>query len=57
MLSNNKQAVAYAHVQEAIDNWDGLLNVIWDFMLPEDTACVKAIGEHMAKAKEILDAG
>lgn len=57
MLSNNKQAVAYAHVQEAIDNWDGLLNVIWDFMLPEETPIVEAIGEHMAKAKEILDAG
>lgn len=56
MLSNDKQAVAYAHVQEAIDNWDSLLNVLYDTFLPEDMSYVKAIGLHMERAKGVLDA-
>ena len=57
MLDDDKQAVAYAHVQEALDNWDSLLNVLYDTFLTEDMPSVKAIGLHMKRAKEALDAG
>jgi hypothetical protein len=56
MLDDDSQADAYAHVQEAIDNWDSLLNVLFDTFLPEDIPHVKAIGLHMEKAKDVLNA-
>lgn len=55
MLNDDQQATAYAHVQEAIDNWESLLNVLYDTFLVEDLNSVKAIGLHMNKAKEMLD--
>jgi hypothetical protein len=50
-----KVAAAYAHIGEAIDNWDSLLNVIYDTMLREDMKYVRAIGSHMEKAKKELE--
>ena len=55
MLDDDKQAVAYAHVQEAIDNWESVLNVLYDTLLTEDIPSVKALGSHLVKAKEVLD--
>jgi hypothetical protein len=55
MLSDDKQATAYAHVCTAIDDWDALLNTIWDALLPEDEHIVKSIGDQLHKAKEVLD--
>ena len=55
MLDDDKQAVAYAHVQEAIDNWESVLNVLYDTLLTEDIPNVKALGSHLVKAKEVLD--
>jgi len=55
MLDNNNQAIAYAHIQEAIDNWDSLLNILYDTFLDEDMQYVTAVGKHMEDAKKILE--
>jgi len=35
-MTDENTAIAYAHVCEAIDNWDSLLNIIYDTLLEED---------------------
>ena len=55
MLDDDKQAVAYAHVQEAIDNWVSLLNVLYDTLLTEDMPSVKALGSQLERAKKVLE--
>jgi len=54
-LSDDKTAHAYAHVCEVIDNWDSLLNCIYDALLGSDMKYVTAVGKHLDKAKEILE--
>ena len=48
-------ANAYAHVCEAIDNWDSVLTVIYDALLKEDMKYVNGVGKHLSMAKEILE--
>jgi len=55
MLTDEDTATAYAHLCEAIDNWDSLLNTIYDTLLGTDMPYVKNVGSHMEAAKEILE--
>ena len=44
MLSDNNQAAAYAHLIEAIEDWGGLLNTIYDAILDEEKPLLKSMG-------------
>ena len=54
MPTDNDTAIAYAHICDAITNWDSLLNVLYDTMLPEDMMYAEAIGKQLSAAKEAL---
>jgi len=54
MLSDNKQAEAYAFVMEATDNVETLLNAVEAALLEEDWEIVKSLGQNLTKAKEML---
>jgi len=55
MLDDDQQAHAYAHVSDALDELNSLLNTMFDGMLEEDIAITTLIGEHLGKAKGVLD--
>ena len=54
-MLQNDQAHAYAHVSDAIDELNSLLNVIYDSLLDEDITITTKIGKHLSAAKEILE--
>lgn len=54
MLSDNKQAEAYAFVTEATDNVETLLNAVEAALLEEDWEIVRNLGQNLAKVKEVL---
>ena len=51
----NDQAHAYAHVSEALDELNALLNVMYDIMPEENIAITTKMGEHLSAAMEILE--
>jgi len=55
MLSDNKQAIVYAHLMDAIEAWGMLLDDLYDDLLPEEKLVVEKMGVHMGKATGILE--
>lgn len=55
MLSDNNTAIAYAHVCEAIANWDSLLNILYDTFVDDDMEYVEAVSIQLERAKEVLE--
>ena len=55
MLSDNKQAEAYAFVMGATDDVEMLLNAVEAALLEEDWEIVKNLGQNLVKAKEVLE--
>ena len=51
----NDQAHAYAHVSEALEELNALLNVMYDIMPEEDVAITTKMGKHLNAALEILE--
>ena len=56
MLDDDNQAEAYAHVSDALEELNSLLNVLYDSLLEEDITITTSIGEHLGKAKDVLNA-
>ena len=55
MLSDHKQAEAYALVTDALDELNVWLDSIESALLKEDWPAVHRVGDKLATAKEILD--
>ena len=55
MLEDNDQAIAYAHLMEAVEDWGKLLNVLFDAILPEEKPLLKSMAGHLDKTLEILE--
>lgn len=55
MLSSNETAVAYAHLKEAIEDWNGLLNVVYDCILEEDKPFLDSMDKHLTETMKILE--
>ena len=55
MLSDNEQEVAYAHLLDAIEDWGGILNGVYDAILPEEKPMLISMSKHLDEVLEILD--
>ena len=55
MLEDNDQAVAYAHLMDAIDNWNSLLNTLYDCILPEEKPMLDSMDDNLTKLVEVLE--
>ena len=55
MLDDNEQAIAYAHLTEAIEDWNSLLNVLYDAILAEEKPILNSMDKHLSAAIKVLD--
>ena len=55
MLDDNEQAIAYAHLTEAIEDWNSLLNVLYDAILAEEKPILNSMDKHLSEAIKVLD--
>lgn len=54
-MLQNDQAVAFAHLTEAIEDWNSLLNVLFDCILPEEKPILKSMDKHLTETLRILE--
>ena len=55
MLSDHKQAEAYAFLMDAIEDVNTLLNTVEACFIEEDWATAKKLGQKLQGAREILE--
>jgi hypothetical protein len=55
MLSDNEQAIAYAHLLDGIETLGQMLNVVESGFLKEDWALLKKMGQQFQGCKETLE--
>ena len=55
MLSDNETAIAYAHLCEAIDKLNELLNVVEGGFLEVDWLITQELGTHLGAVRTILE--
>jgi hypothetical protein len=56
MLSDHKQAEAYALVTDALEDLNSWLNVIEAMFIEDDWDMVKKIGQKLGAAQDVLEA-
>jgi hypothetical protein len=54
-MLQNDQAVAYAHLMSAIEDWNGLLNTLYDGILPEEKPMLDSMDGHLTKLVGLLE--
>lgn len=55
MLKDNDQAIAYAHLIDAIEDWNSLLSTLYDCILPEEKPMLDSMDNHFTKLTETLE--